>query len=249
MSDIGRNTVKIESNYIDIPTGRRETLLQIVTRQMARLVLDGHYKTGEQLPSEFELAKKWNVARGTVREALKTLTVVGLLQVRRGKGTFVADRSEFFMGPLLLGINPKADLITLVKARELIEIELVGLAATHRNSKAVRTMREALKRMRNYADIREFYEADLEFHFAIALASGNPFLSHFLTLIRNLMAQWMAATASLPGVAEVAVKQHEKILKAVQSRNPNGARAAMNRHLEAMAGYLAKVKEHVDLES
>jgi GntR family transcriptional regulator, transcriptional repressor for pyruvate dehydrogenase complex len=88
----------------------------------------------------------------------------------------------------------------------------------------------------------EFLKADLGFHFAMADAAGNPLLSQFMTLIRNLMSQWISLTSKVPGVADEALNEHRSILEAVRNHKPREARDAMVRHLKAMARHLANVR-------
>jgi GntR family transcriptional repressor for pyruvate dehydrogenase complex len=106
-------------------------------------------------------------------------------------------------------------------------------------------MQGYLEGMQKHVAVRafgEFIRADLGFHFALADAAGNPLLSQFMTLIRNLMSQWISLTSKVPGVAEEALNEHRSILEAVRNHKPREARGAMARHLEAMARQLANVR-------
>jgi DNA-binding FadR family transcriptional regulator len=230
---------------IGFPIGGGATLLETIAGRMIRSVMQNHYKRGDRLPSELELARQFNVGRGTIREVLKALSVVGLVRVERGKGTYVADRSDFLVGPISLGFEAGVDLSALIEARKLIEVELAGLAAKLAGPSAIRAMQEDLDRMRKHASLRdhgEFLKADLSFHFALADAAGNVLLAQFLTLIRNLMVQWISQTSETPGVAQEAVDQHRAILEAVRSHRPVEARKAMVSHLRTMARHLLKVR-------
>ena len=234
-----------ESNQLIVPIGGRETLLETIARRMIGLVMEDHFKAGDRLPSELELARQFNVGRGAIREALKALSIVGLVRVERGKGTYVADRSDFLVGPISLGFDLGVEFSSLVDARRLIEVELAGLAAKHADAKAIRVMQEHLEGMQKHAALRafeEFLKADLGFHFALADAAGNPLLSQFMTLIRNLMSQWISLTSREAGVAEEAINQHRSIFEAVRNRKSREARDAMAHHVNAMARNLAKVR-------
>ena len=88
---------------------------------------DGKYKAADRLPSGPELCRLFRVGRGAVREALKALAMRGMVRVERG--TFVGKRSEFLVAPLRLGLMAGAELQSLIEARQLIEVELAGLAA------------------------------------------------------------------------------------------------------------------------
>ena len=219
----------------------RETLLDTIARRMICFVMEDHYKAGDRLPSEYELARQFNVGRGAVREALKALSVVGLVRVERGKGTYVADRSDFLIGPISLGVDIGVQFSSLVDARKLIETELAGLAAKHADAKAIRVMQRYLEGMEEHAaagGYEEYAAADLGFHFAVANAAGNSLLSQFMTLIRNLISEWISLTSMEPRVPEGAVDEHRLIFEAIRNHKPREARNAMARHLDASAHQL-----------
>lgn len=228
------------------PVGTRGTLTEAIAGQLISLVMDGHYKPGDRLPSEAELAEVFQAGRGAVREAVKALSVCGLVRVEQGKGTFVSTRDGFLMGPLSLGFKPDQELQELIEARRLIEVELAGFAALHGTDRELAEIGPSIDRMRretNPLHNREYLEADVGFHFAIARAAHNLFLSRFLTLIRNLMQEWVASSLRLPGVAQEAIVHHEAIYEAICRRDPSAAREAMRRHLERMGERLLTSKK------
>jgi DNA-binding FadR family transcriptional regulator len=208
--------------------------------------MNGRYKPGERLDSESELAQKFKAGRGAVREALKALSVIGLVRVMPGKGTFVNGRENFLTRPLSLGVKADTELRRLVEARELIEVELAGLAAERASADQVQSMEACLIRMRESTkpeQSEEYLEADLDFHFRVAAAADNFILSQFMTLIHNLTRQWMSESLSLPGVAEEALRQHRRIFAAIQSHKSARARKAMERHVMVMADRLVLLEE------
>ncbi len=236
----------IHNSEVGFPVGGRETLLDSVAKRMIQLLMDNHYKAGEQLPSEHELASQFNVGRGTIREAIKALAIVGFLKAERGRGTFVADRSGFLVGPIALGFDSSLPLDSLIDARKLIEVQIARLAAKRANRSSVRVMEEHLALMRHGAqsgNSEEYLRGDVEFHFAIADAAQNPVLTQFLTLIRNLMRQWIALVRGMSGVTDEALDQHREILDAIAAGNERLAGEAMELHLEAMGKRLALAKK------
>jgi len=207
--------------------------------------MDGHYQAGAKLPSEHELASQFSVGRGTIREAIKALAIVGFLRAERGKGTFVADRSEFLIGPISLGFESSADLDSLIETRKLMEIHIARLAARRASRKAIGEVEShvaAMEKAARVGNMEEHAKSDVAFHLAIADASQNVLLSQFITLIRNLMKQWVSASLRVPGVAEEALAQHREIVEAIRSKNEERAAEAMARHLEAMGKRLLAAK-------
>src|ERR1051326_1762107 len=106
----------------------KSTITQEIAAQLIRSIVDGHYKPGDKLPSEPELCQSFQIGRNALREALKALSLIGLIREERGKGTFVRERSEFLVRPLLFGLEDECDLQSLIEVRQLIEVELAGLA-------------------------------------------------------------------------------------------------------------------------
>jgi GntR family transcriptional repressor for pyruvate dehydrogenase complex len=225
-----------------IPVRKSGTLTEAIAGQLIQLIMNGRFKPGDKLPTEFELAGKFGAGRGAVREALKALAVIGLVRVMPGKGTYVNGRENFLIRPLSLGVQADTELLRLAEARKLLEVEVAGLAAERASADQIRSLEACLARMRESAKTgqsKAYLEADVEFHFAVSMAAGNFILTQFLTLIRNLVNQWISEALSLPGVAEESLRQHIRIFTAIRNRKPTSARKAMERHLSTMAGRFA----------
>src|SRR5215471_9647475 len=109
----------------------RTTLTADICRKMVGHLIRGHWREGEKIPPERELCQQLGVGRASLREALKALEIMGMLQTRLGEGTFVCGRSEFYSRPLLWAIagSVREDVTEITEARRLIETELAGLAA------------------------------------------------------------------------------------------------------------------------
>jgi GntR family transcriptional repressor for pyruvate dehydrogenase complex len=201
----------------------------------------GDWIKGERIPPERELCQRLGVGRASLREALKALEIMGMIETRLGEGTFVCGRSEFFSRPLLWAItgSAKNDAHELVEARELIESETAKLAAERATPEDLQAIRKHLDEMAaGIDDPSTFLEADLNFHLAVANSAHNQILANALSLIRNLMRQWIGQALPKEGVAVTALQHHNKIFAAISKRNATAARNAMHSHLEAMASVL-----------
>lgn len=232
---------------VGFPVGGRETLLDSVAKRMIQLLMDGHYKAGEQLPSEYELASQFKVGRGTIREAIKALAIVGFVWSERGKGTFVADRSEFLVGPISLGFDSSTNLESLIDTRKLMEVHIAQLAAKRADRKAIIDLESHVAAMEDAArkgDLEDYLRADMAFHFAIANAAQNPLLSQLLMLIRNLMKKWISLSLRIAGAADEALRQHRQILEAIRQGDEGLAGEAMSRHLEETGKLFLSAKKH-----
>lgn len=219
----------------------RTTLTGDICRKMVSHLIRGDWVEGERIPPERELCIQLGVGRASLREALKALEIMGMIETRLGDGTYVCARSEFLSRPLLWAITGSAQTESqeLVEARKLIEVELAGLAAERATAEDLTSIVHYVEVMEAALDnYRLFQESDVNFHLSIGRAAHNRILLNALQLIRNLMQQWIGSALSISGVGAAAVEQHKKILSAIQEKNPSAARTAMQEHLDSMARYL-----------
>jgi len=210
---------------------------------MVGQLIRGTWSEGEKIPAERELCLKLGVGRASLREALKALEIMGMIETRLGDGTYVCKRSEFFSRPLLWAIasSSEADAHELIEARTLIEVELAGLAAEHANAESLSELTAQLDRMiKAKKSPEEFVQADVNFHLAIGRAAANSILMNALHLIRNLLQQWILTAAQVTGVPEKACAQHKRILQAIRGKDGAAARKEMRKHLHDMAAFVPK---------
>jgi GntR family transcriptional regulator, transcriptional repressor for pyruvate dehydrogenase complex len=223
----------------------RTTFTADICRKMVSHLIRGVWSEGEKIPAERELSQTLGVGRASLREALKALEIMGMIETRLGDGTYVCKRTEFFSRPLLWAIasSSEADARELVEARTLIEVELAGLAAERSTSENLRQISEQLRNMeRAKKNSREFVQADVDFHLAIGQAASSRILMNALQLIRNLLQQWILSAVVVKGVPEKACAQHKRVLQAIENRDGIAAREEMRSHLLDMAGFVPKKK-------
>jgi GntR family transcriptional regulator, transcriptional repressor for pyruvate dehydrogenase complex len=224
----------------------RTTLTGDICRKMVTHLIRGDWGPGERIPPERELCLQLAVGRASLREALKALEIMGMIETRLGDGTYVCERSEFLSRPLLWAItsSSEAEAQELVEARTLIEVELAGLAAQRATTTDLEQIGAPLDEMdQAQADVERFQRADIAFHLAIARASHNNILMNALLLIRNLLQNWIGSTLRVEGVAAKALEQHQQIFVAIAKKNQLAARTAMQDHLRDMASFLLKASE------
>ena len=223
----------------------RTTLTADICRKMVSQLIRGNWAEGEKIPAERELCQKLGVGRASLREALKALEIMGMIETRLGDGTYVCRRSEFFSRPLLWAIasSSEADARELIEARTVIEVELAGLAAEHAVAENLREIGEHIDRMETARkNPEDFVRADVEFHLAIGRAASNGILMNALHLIRNLLHEWILRAVSAKGVSEKAVVQHRRVLAAIRSKDRAAARKEMRKHLTDMAEFVPRNK-------
>ncbi|MGA2458854.1 MAG: FadR/GntR family transcriptional regulator [Terriglobales bacterium] len=216
----------------------RTTLCEQVAMQLASELSAKRWKPGEKLPSEAELCKIFKVGRSTLREALKSLGFIGMIRVRAGGGSYVAEqRSRYMDGPLLPKgmLNTEKDLNDFSEARLLLETEVAGLCAQRATDQDFRTLEKIVREMKTAIDEggEGFKDLDLSFHLAIASASKNNILAELLKHIRGELHEMITKSVLLPVGMELAYKHHRAILEVLKQRNPARARKAMRTHLRA----------------
>jgi len=224
----------------------RTTLTADICRKMVSHLIRGDWAAGERIPAERELCQQLGVGRASLREALKALEIMGMIETRLGDGTYVCDRSEFLSRPLLWAIasSSTTDPQELIEARKLMEVELAGLAAERATAEDLKHIGTFLDEMESSTkEPAKFLAADVNFHLAVGHAAHNTILMNALHLIRNLLQQWISSSLKVQGVAPRALEQHRKIFVAIAKRNSASARESMQAHLQDMARYLVKVQQ------
>lgn len=218
-----------------IDLSSRETISTEITRRLLEYLLAGHVQPGDRIPSERQLAATLGVGRSVVREALKSLTLLGLVEVRQGDGTYL-KRADSELLPqviewgLLLGEKRVDDLI---EAREHLEVLVAGLAAERRDEGALRDLRTHLDQMHEaMGDADRFVAADVAFHLRVAEASGNGTLHSIMSGIRTLLQVWISRVMHAASDYRPSYDDHVAILEAIEAGDVAASRAAMVRHME-----------------
>jgi GntR family transcriptional repressor for pyruvate dehydrogenase complex len=224
----------------------RTTLTATAFEQLISYVVKGTWKPGDRIPPERDLCQQLGIARTSLREALKAMELVGMLDSRVGDGTFVCHRSEFLTRPLLWAFtgSDHEELHDVMEARMIIEENLAGLAALRGSNEEIANIGRAVQMMReSLARGDTILDADMAFHLAIAAAAHNNVLQNAVQLLRNLTRQWIYFKLMLPDVPHTVLKRHEAIYRAIQQRKPATARSAMRRHLDETMTLVTKVVE------
>ena len=192
-----------------------------------------------------------------MREALKALAFVGMVQMRPGEGTYVIEGSGLLIERIMARGLLKTDkeLQDVGEARLLIEGETAALAAERADPIDLEQLDFLMNEMEGSLSGvgRDFVDLDVEFHLAIAQCAKNQMLYELLTPIRGVLKEWISKSQELPGIKENAHQQHAKILAAVRRREPEKASHAMRTHLQtcekvfSLLGRLSVNKERIEV--
>ncbi|WP_433065116.1 FadR/GntR family transcriptional regulator [Dactylosporangium sp. CS-033363] len=211
-----------------VPVAQR-TAAEHVRSQLIELIESGEFAVGQRLPSEAELAKSFEVSRSVIREALQSVSALGLTRSYAGKGTFVD--AQFAPSQLLTGQYLPRD---LHEVRRTLEVPLAALAAERRSRTDLKTMTALLVRFREEQDPTIRVGIDADFHVAIATATANPLFPRLVSELRSVLQEQAIAAAAVSGRAVQAADEHDAILAAISKRDAEGAAQAMRLHLAAV---------------
>jgi len=205
---------------------------------MARLL--GHVKAerlrpGDRLPSERHLAEMFAVSRPTVREALRALLALGVLEIRHGGGVFVTDlTADDLLGPLKFFLTLRElDVGRLYEARKLIEGEIAALAARAATADDVAGLSEMIDGQEAIlSDPAAYRDADITFHARLAAIAGNPFLARAAESLIVLGQEFLTLASETPEVLAGSVADHRRIVAGMSDGDGAAARAAMVAHMD-----------------
>lgn len=203
-----------------------------VIAAIQRDIAKGKYKTGDKIPAEPELMAQYNVGRSTIREAVKTLAMSGIVRVKQGDGTYVSDKPK---RETLHERLRRADATEINSVRTLLEVEIVRLAATHKTPDDIDAIAHWLDKRRKAIEqeqIKECTDADIGFHLALATASGNSVLAdlykNFTVVIRDFFDKRDAGTVHHFARSH---QLHEALFAAVKNGKPDKAAATLQQIL------------------
>lgn len=218
----------------DFEAIRKNKVYEEVARQIERLILK-KLRPGDKLPSERELAEMLGVSRSSIRDAIRSLELMGLVEPRQGAGTIVCEVSaESLVNPLSnLLVRQQQQVSELLDFRKMLEPPLAARAATHASDEEVAEMEEILRRQDEKLRLgRLAIEEDSEFHYSVAMASENTVVLKVLDILMDLLRETRERSLQLDGRPQKSLAGHRRILAAIKRHDGEAAKAAMRRHIE-----------------
>jgi GntR family transcriptional repressor for pyruvate dehydrogenase complex len=215
----------------------RTSISDEIVDQIMALIASGDLKPGQRLPPERELCKTFQTGRPSLREAIRALCIVGVLNARVGDGTSVSVDGNKFLGKIVEWrlITEQHDLENLMEVRIALEGLAIANAARSADPTLIATLQKLMLRMKTAVDAmnqRLFVELDLEFHVTLASAARNDLLFDLVSMIRGQLANGLTRVAAHPRALPLSLKEHGQIVQAVKKHDPRAATAAMHNHLE-----------------
>jgi GntR family transcriptional repressor for pyruvate dehydrogenase complex len=225
---------------------KRSTLTEGVINRVKSMIESHDLTAGEKLPTERELAEMFGVGRSSVREALQALQMVGALERRQGKGTFLGEAAVQSLQRMDVSAE-KYSFLELAEARRIIEIQAAVLAARNANNEDIKAMKASYSRHAKTSGSRprpEITVLDYDFHRAVVRGTHNSFLLKMFDILRDNLISSNYAVLTKDKITG-AVGYHKKILDAITARDQNRARTKMKEHLSQVEELIIKSYEDI----
>jgi len=216
---------------------KSRSVSELVAQRLIDMIRKGQLVAGQQLPPERELAVLFDVGRPAVREAIRGLSLLGLVKIQQGEGNFISSLNvEDLMEPLSLLIDLHVDQINeLFAARKIIEGGITRLACERLTDAEIERLRLNIDEARAALERNDhdgIRRLDIELHETIINACGNVYLQKVAQGIRLLSRKSRTITTVIPSILQSTFDDHEHIVQALAERNPAKAAEAMYRHLD-----------------
>lgn len=221
---------------------KRVRLFEQAVDQLQELILSGSYEPGDKLPTEQELCDLLGVSRSSVREAMRVLEAEGLINVRRGSGSYVSPPQDWATsrGEVLRWLAQRQEtVIQILQVRRSIEGLTAELTAEGGLSESLAGTlsdivqeQEALMERDGDGEIDRLAKLDVKFHVTISEASGNDMAHEIVSHVIPAFSEANKALLWMSQGAKKAISEHRIILKAIQSGEPETAKAAMQDHID-----------------
>lgn len=229
---------------------KESTLPEQAAEQISRLIVDRRLTSEDKLPSEFELAEQLNVGRGTIREAVKLLVARNVLDIRRGKGTYITKNPGEVPDPLGFRYYPDQFRLALDLAEIRLQMEpwAAALAAERASETDLKKLREAcLAVERDILAEQNHSQSDVQFHIAIANCTQNLVVPKLIPIITYAVELFVSLTESR--LKAQTLLDHKEILDAISRRDSQRAKETMARHIDYNKNLLEKIIQSFQKES
>jgi GntR family transcriptional repressor for pyruvate dehydrogenase complex len=221
----------------------KQSLSDKLSRQIRAMIHRGDYTQGDRLPTIMEMARRWGVGHPTIREALKKLETMGVVEIRHGSGVYVSRSEDVLVvaSPDYTGTVTKKLLIDLLRARMPLEVESVTFAVRNATPEDLLEMRRLLTTAEQNIDNDDLLNsANMGFHRRIALASKNMVLAQLLDVLQELFSNEQRLILGIFGSRKRDHREHLSILKAIEERDEKVAVKRMKAHLKGVEAAVSR---------
>jgi DNA-binding FadR family transcriptional regulator len=217
---------------------KKTRVAEEVADRIRVLMLDGTFPPGQPLPSERHLAERFGVSRGSIRDALRTLETIGLLETRHGQGTFPLELSvDRLVAPLASVMAYRADLQEeLLDVRRMFEPAVARAAALRATDEDVADLERILETQRQKLKTgQSAITEDTAFHAVLARATRNRVVMSIMATLNDLLVESRTHSLEQKGRPARSIAGHEAVVAALRRHDPDGAAHAMSTHINQIA--------------
>jgi GntR family transcriptional regulator, transcriptional repressor for pyruvate dehydrogenase complex len=218
-----------------------------VVEQVRDMIVEGSLKKGDRLPSERDLAEQLNISRSSVREAIRALDVIGLVESRHGGGNYIRESFEnsLFEPLSMMFMLEKCKIRDILELRRIMEVETSALAASRIRNDELDKLSIIIEKMKITGDEEINVQLDRDFHYSIARASENFLVINILDVISTLMDTFIKGARGIILSDEKNRQElnlrHESIYKSLSNHDPEGTVSEMRKHFDLIEEYLKDI--------
>lgn len=226
---------------------KSKRIFEEVIEQIRLQIVNGDIRPGDRLPPERTLADLIGVHRNSVREALKIMEYMGVVESKPGAGTILSDTGKDILKERVSSItrfSPRSFLIELIELREALEPHMAALAAERATPEDLQSMQTAIDDLKEeVSQGQKLSSADERLHLAIARATHNATFLRLTEPVMAMLSEFRERSQKSPGRRPQVFGEHERIYLSIRDRNPSAAKAAMKRHLSRIRQMLENVPD------
>lgn len=228
---------------MNAPAKNTKVYEQVVER-IKKMIEEGELKIGDKLPTERAMAEELNVSRASIREAIRSLEVIGLIESIQGAGNYIKnDFSEILLEPLsMMFMLQQGSAIDIYELREVLELSTIMISAERIKKEELKNLKELIEKFKESDIESNNVIIDKEFHYTIVKAANNPLITNLLNVLSQVIDKFI--TDSRKNILESSenkerlLKLHERVYVALENRNSLEAYTALKEHFELIKEYI-----------
>ncbi len=215
----------------DFKAMNKGSVVDEVQDQMMGKIMDGTWSQGDKIPSENELRDMLGVSRDTVRQAIKRMCALGLLESQQGRGTFVQniDLSLYLTHMVPLVFLSEDDGTNLLQYMQVIQVASAKAAVDKATEEDIQALTKCLEEMIQESEDEEYYQRDAQFHICLSQCSHNPLFVKSMEITSHMLTYYLTNLVRIHG-RDQSIQDHKQCLDAIIKKDSTAAMAAMHRH-------------------
>lgn len=219
-----------------------------VIEQIKDMIASGKLKKGDKLPPERDLVEQLQVSRASIREAIRALQIIGLIECRQGGGNYISENFEdsLFEPLSIMFVLQNGKPEEILELRKIVEVETAALAAEKITDSELKEIKDIIDHLEESSDEDLNAKLDKELHYKIASASNNILVVSVLAAVSSLVDSFIKDARKIILIEkenkDILMQQHEDLYKALYDHNKGKAAEVMRKHLEFVNNYF-KVKK------